>query len=425
MLAKKVWSIVAAIIVVIAGGLLFAYNNRVKVLVTTVKNGSIQQSIELRGRVELDQTMLVYTQTAGKIFKMFMNEGEWVAKGVELARLDLAENNLAMEKAKELYLAAQIELNALEQSIRSQQLKDAQAKVEEAKAALVTARKEYHYKLECLAKARQLKEQDPNTEANYTDAQLLANNAAEMVKELERRLEIAQYNVSLLMTTVSPEDLAVARARVEQTKSHLLELERNAERSVIVAPIAGTILSRFVKEGEVVATGTELYEIGDYDSAYVRIDVLVDDATKIQLGQKVWLTGEILNGQQIAGEIYYIAPKAEKIVSSLGVEQQRVMMKIHYNQAAYNFRPGYEVDVKIITARKEKVLYIPERAIFGAAMAKQVFLVRKDHLELRKIEVGIESQEMREITAGLKLGEKVVLDPENNLKPGLWVKQGQ
>ena len=422
MSAKKVWVILIATLIAIAGWFLIAYTNRVEVLATTVKSGAIREYIELRGKVELDRTMLVYTQTAGIIKTMAVEEGEWVAEGVELVRLDLRENNLAVEKAQAAHLAAQMELITIEQSIRPEQMKQAEAQVEQAKEALVTARKEYHYKLECLAKARQLKEQGQNAEADYKDAQTLANTAAEMVKELERRLEIAQYNVSLLMTAISPEEVAVARARVEQTKLRLIELERNLERSVIDAPIAGTILSRYVKEGEVVQSGTALYEIGDYNSAYVKVNVLVDDATKIRVGQEVRLTGEILNDKTIVGEIYYIAPKAEKMVSSLGVEQQRVIMKIRYNQAAYNFRPGYEMDVKIITAQKERVLYIPERALFGSKRSKQVFIIIKGRLELRSVETGIGSQEMREVVSGLKFGEKVVLDPGNNLKPGLWTK---
>lgn len=131
----------------------------------------------------------------------------------------------------------------------------------------------------------------------------------------------------------------------------------------------------------------------------------------------------MLNDGKIDGEVYYIAPKAESSVSSLGVEQQRVEIRLRYDNGTLNLRPGYGLDVDIITDERQSTLYVPGKAVFDMNGKDCVFIVNDGKLVLRQVAKGIENNDYIEITKGISEGDIVVVDPGNSLKPGARVKQ--
>jgi len=152
----------------------------------------------------------------------------------------------------------------------------------------------------------------------------------------------------------------------------------------------------------------------------VKVYVLQDDIGQVRKGQAVRLSGEILGKREIQGRVDYIAPAAEKITSSLGVEQTRFLTKI-VPASQGELKPGFKVDVAIITARRQQALAIPATALIESASGPQVLVVRKDTAVLKRVETGLSTGEYVEIVRGLRAGEKVILEP-GKVKPGERVK---
>ena len=114
-------------------------------------------------------------------------------------------------------------------------------------------------------------------------------------------------------------------------------------------------------------------------------------------------------------------------VSSLGVEQQRVLVIIKFDEqglaelhkAGRELGADYRVRVKIYTGRRDDALKIPRSALFrSAAGTWQTFVVRGGRARRVDLEVGLANDFEVEVTAGIEPGEPVILAPESSLTDG-------
>lgn len=367
---KKVVYILLGIVVMAIIALISNYARQQTVDAFPVRKGEIQKIIEVRGIVELGNKETVYSQLTGTIEELKVEEGDKVHPGFIAGSFSSQDLKLAQDKA----LA---------------QLKHAQA-VEAAAWEEYTYKKELYEKNEVLYESGAIPKQD--------------------LKELETQLNITELKAR------------GDKAAREQAEVALQEITNNMEKLIISSDSGGVILTKYVEEGAVVQAGAPLLEIGDNTTVYIRVDVLSDDVTEMELGQEAIISGDVLGLSTIKGKIYYIAPKAEKSISSLGVEQQRVEVRIKIQDMLEKFKAGYGVDVDIVIGEKKDTLYIPEKAIFKLNGTDTVFVIEGERLELRTVQKGIENTDYTEVLAGVAEGEQVVLDPPEDLKPGMRVR---
>ena len=409
-------------LLVITGlGWMLKRTNAIPVRLVTVYSGTFREYIELRGILELDGSETIFSEVSGRVLLMNVDEGDWVEEGTELARLDMTELKLGLEKAQSVYEGAVASLEDLKRSVKPEEIRQAKHQVEQAEIAFETARKDYQYQKERADQFRGLFLEGAISKQQLKDAEIQEAAAVGALGDMERRMRISYDNLSLLEQGVSKEAVNASRSLVEQARVQVSEALNALNKSRFYSGIRGRVLTKHVKEGMFLTPGTSVFTIGNPDTAYVRVDVLVDDAEKIRVGQKVVVSGDILGKRDIPGLIYFIAPKAETKISSLGVEQQRIEMRVRLEELN-NLQTGYGVDVKIITDEKEQALSVPDKAVFELDGEDHVFLVNNGLLELRPVKIGLENDDALEIIDGLKAGEVVVDDPETKLKPGMRVK---
>lgn len=416
------------ILAVVVAGLvitLIVMSNMVKAIdVDTEKaqKGVFQGRIELRGKVMLEVKEKVFSRLSGNIKEIRAKEGDNVEAGTVLAQLDVQDIKLAVQKAEEAYNAAKASLEDYKISIRPEEIRQAEAQAQQAAIAVEAAQKDYNYKKDKLEKTRELQKEGGAAIQELKDAELAFSEADSKLKDAVQTLSISKNNLSKLKKGVSEHGIDAAKANAEQAKVQVEELRNNLGRASVYSGMEGTVLARHIEKGEFVQQGTLLYELGDNDSAYVRVDILADDAKKVKVGQKAVITGEVVDDREYEGEIYFMAPRAETTVSSLGVEQQRVEVRIKYDNTAASLKPGYGVDVKIITQEKANAVFVPDKAVFDLEEDEGVFIVKSGKLALKKVLTGIENDDHIEILEGIEEGEEVVVDPDNKLKPGMRVK---
>jgi len=128
--------------------------------------------------------------------------------------------------------------------------------------------------------------------------------------------------------------------------------------------------------------------------------------------------------QGVKGTIRKIHPKAQSVMSALGIEQKRVRVEINLENEAAGLRPGYEMTVKIIKQSSKGTLIIDEKAVFSYQGKDHVFVNEDGVAKLRAIEKGIEGSEQVEVVRGLMEGEEIILSPDETLEEGTKVKGG-
>ena len=102
----------------------------------------------------------------------------------------------------------------------------------------------------------------------------------------EQELERARAEDELLRAGAWTQDIDVARAQVELAKSQLAQIETEIERTVVRAPVDGTLLQVNVRPGEYVGTspGQNLVLLGDSRELHVRVEIDENDIPRFRPG---------------------------------------------------------------------------------------------------------------------------------------------
>ena len=200
-----------------------------------------------------------------------------------------------------------------------------------------------------------------------------------------------------------------------------LELEQQQENLLVRAPIAGVVLKKEVELNQVVSPGAEAFVIGASHQLEVEADILADDVVKVRPGNMVEISGQATGGAVLQGVVAKVAPMARNIVSSLGVNQKRATVTIDFTGDTGLLKPGYDVDVRIITQIKPEAITVPLSAIFDIQGKNHCFVIDNGRTRLREVQIGIENDEQVEVIAGLEVGERVLVKPDNNMKEGIKV----
>lgn len=400
----------------------FSISSTAEVMTELVGKGDIKEMIELQGKVELNENEKIYARLEGFIDEIYVYAGDEVDEDSKLIQLSVDNVEFAISKAEAAYSAASAQLESLKRSIRPEHIKLAEAELEKAKAMEKAALCDYTNKQYNFENIKVLYANGAISEKEMKDTELLAAVAEGYFRSAEQVTSMAQYNLDIAMDGVLKEEIRAAEANVRIAKVQLDELIYNKGKTNVCSSIRGIVMSKEVDKDQAVSSGTLMYEIGNYDSAYIKVDVLVDDISNIKIGQKVVISGDVINDDEINGEVYYIAPKALSKVSSLGVEQQRIEVRIRFDNSSLKLKPGYTLDVDITTKEKQDTLYISDKAVFTMDGKEAVFVVKKGKLVIQSIEIGIENDDYIEVVSGLSEGDMIVVDPDSKLKPGKRVK---
>jgi membrane fusion protein (multidrug efflux system) len=211
--------------------------------------------------------------------------------------------------------------------------------------------------------------------------------------------------------------IQVAEASASQARTELAIAERQLGRAQILAPMSGRVSKRMADAGTMVSPGTPLYSIVDDSVFELRSSVASGDFGKLKIGEKVTVTVDALPGFTAEGEVNRITPQVDARSRSF-----EIIIRV----------PGRPQLVSGLFARAEvKVREVPGSIVVPpAALVRdgadpthaQTFVIAGGKAERRDVTVGFEVPDAVQVTAGLKAGEVVVVDPPSALGPGTQVQ---
>jgi HlyD family secretion protein len=108
-------------------------------------------------------------------------------------------------------------------------------------------------------------------------------------------------------------------------------------------------------------------------------------------------------------------------VSALGVEEQRVNVRIAFAEPATAGRAlgeGYRVEIRIVVWEHTDVVKVPVAALFRHAEDWAVFAVDDGRVRTQIVEIGERNAAEAEVVSGVAEGQTVVLYPPDTLKDG-------
>lgn len=399
---------IAVVILAGLGAFIASRNNAIEVNSSAVMLGHIAEYVEDLGVVKSKNHENIYTPVSGRVNEVMVDIGDKVKKDDTLLKLD--EDQLERQIA---------ELEAQRANILAQ--------YEEVKKP-IDSRSIKKLELEIADMERKLK----NSEESVIDMKLLLETGAVSNDEYENairsldteRSDLAKtkLDLELLKKPLSANIAAQYEAQLKQLDIQREELMDIDEDLAIIAGTNGTVLRKDVEKGSFLQAGMLVMEIVDVDNLYIESDILVGDIGSIKEGLEVVISSKDLGIDHLAGKVTKIHPNAFSKVSDLGVEQKRIKVDIDILDPATNLKPGYDLDIKIITNSKENALQIPENAVFTMDKKDYVFVDDNGKAKLREIERGLESDRQVEVLSGLEEGEIVILSPDSDLEDGARIK---
>lgn len=405
---KIIWIGLIVVIIAIAAYSFYASKQPVTVDMGTVEKGNIDKYIEETAIVQLENETAIYTTEGGKVLEVMAEIGQDVIADHTLLRLDDESIKLQMKN-----------LEAQKQSI----LAEYAGANEPASAAEIR-------KLNAQVKSTEVAYQDvsrivENNKALYESGAISMDAYQSSLSSLassEAALEAAKSNLELAQNGVSGNVRRQYEAQLAGIQANIGLLQKRLGDLNIVSPINGIILTRNVEKGAILQPGTLIFEVGDKSGMYLESDILVDDIANVKVGSIVLIENEDLGIKAVKGVVRKIYPKAFSKMSELGIEQKRVKIEINFSNGIPDLKPGYDMNVKIITASKENTLLIDEKAIFEYQGKDHVFVNENGVANLRAIEKGLEGDDSVEVLSGLKEGERIVLSPDEKLAEGTKIK---
>jgi HlyD family secretion protein len=291
-----------------------------------------------------------------------------------------AATDQALRQAEQQLAAARAQLDALLAGPDEAQLAAAQSSVTSA-AAQVDSRQ---------AELDQLRQ--GATAAQFSNA--------------EAQLAQAEAVLSELVSGPTAEEITAAEAEVEQARLSLADAEEALARATVVAPFAGMVTAVSVVEGEI-ASGPVVELIDDSELA-VTLQVDEADVGALSVGQPATITLSTWPDTEIPGEIARIAPGARTETGSSLVTFE---VRVGLGATDLPVRAGMTAEASLITAEREEVLLVPNRAIRVNREngTYSVLLVNGETTQEVPVTIGLRDDENTQITSGLNPGDELAL----------------
>jgi HlyD family secretion protein len=370
-----------------------------KIKTAKAEIGAVQVRVTEVGSVEPQVKVDVKSVLSGKVVELLVREGDRVARGQVLARVEPDVN-----QARDL---AQVKNG-----------------VHEAEITLSEAKANYDRNRGLLQQGLLSQQADLESETKYRSAKASFDAAVEKYKIVQE----------------SGVPIALAGA-ADMT-----------QRLNVAAPMNGVVIRRGVELGDTVTSGvssfnagTVLMTVADIGTMIVKAGVNEVDIGKVRLEQPVKVSLDAYPKVKFAGVIKRIAPAArlEEKVKVFDVE-------IAMDRQGAELRTGMTANIDVIGEKREKVLTVPVEALFKKEDTEIVYIKKaeapktadggflssahaagkkdtpapklddkdkwKEKFEVREIETGLASFDKVQVVKGLSAGDEVAVEDPTRIK---------
>ncbi|MCC5601901.1 efflux RND transporter periplasmic adaptor subunit [Nostoc favosum] len=363
---------------------------RVKTAIARLQ--SVETKRVLTGTVEPVETVNLTSRVTGKVRQLAVQEGDRVKTGDTLVVIDVADIQAQSGQA-----LAGVNMAQSNYQTAQAQWREARAQLQEAEAELADARLEQQR----MAMLR----------SEGAVSQQVLDKANTRVQMTQARIQQIQAGISQAQATMNQ-----ARAQVKQSQAQVSQVSANLNYGKITAPFNGTITRKHAEVGAMAGPGQQLVTLESSDR--LRFSTQVPESLIVQVtqGQPVSVRLDALN-RSVLGAVSQIIPSADPKTRNFEV-------KVALNKVS-GMIPGMFgrlqlADGAAATFGERIALVIPKSAIIKQFGVTGVFKIDdKDRAIFQPITTGKTQNFEIEVFSGLKAGNRLVLEPTDNLKEGI------
>ena len=252
--------------------------------------GNNEKEYDATGTFEATETT-VSAEQSGTLMRFDVSEGDEIAAGKEVGLVDTTQLWLKIQQMGATKAVYQSQKPDMEKQIAATRQQLAKAKTEQQR---------YEELVKDGAAPRKM----------LDDA---TSQVAVLQKQLDAQVSTLNTQLSTLNSQLSTVDVQVSQLRDQLEKCH------------IVTPIAGTVLEKYVEQGEFVATGKPLFKMADVQQMFIRAYITSAQLQGIKVGQQAKVFADYGDGQrkEYEGKVTWISSRSEFTPKTILTDDER------------------------------------------------------------------------------------------------------
>ncbi len=257
---------------------------------------------------------------------------------------------------------------------------------------------------------------DTSTEQAQLEGALADDELAKQTLERARRLRRELTNTQA--------DLEAAEARAIQAASNVRNLRAIIAKKVIVAPFAGRVGIRQVELGQVLQLGTPIVSLQTVTPIFAEFQLPQQALADVKIGQRISLKVDVFPGASWDGTVSTINPEVD-------TSTRNVRMRATVENKDGKLLPGMYANVEVFSDKVEQVLIVPATSVLFAPYGDSVYVLEdkkgddgKSQLVARQrfVRAGEHRGDFVAIVSGLTAGETVVSNGAFKVRNGQSVQ---
>jgi HlyD family secretion protein len=335
--------VLALLVVAAAAGGWYWYQSRsgddeVRYRIAKVERGSIAAVVVASGTLNAVTTVQVGSQISGQVKEIFADFNTAVKKDQIIAQIDPATFELRVNQARADLDAAEGALAVARSGLAAQQ-----AELGRVKVMLADAQRDYERK-------KTLVDKNYISGAELDKARTVLDSTREQLKAVEAQAKVSQAQISS------------ARAAVKQRESLLKQAQVDLERTIIRAPVDGTVILRNVDAGQTVAASLQapvLFTIAQ-DLRDMQVEAAIDEADvgRLRVGMPASFAVDAFPRRSFSGEIKQIRKSPQNVQN---VVSYTVVISAANPDLA--LLPGMTANVRVAVENRASALKVPNAAL--------------------------------------------------------------
>jgi HlyD family secretion protein len=303
-LKRTAWIVALVVLIGIAAGLAWWLNRR--------ENGA--RELTLYGNVDLRQVQLSFNNSE-RIAAVLVQEGDRVRQGQLVARLDTRRLEPQVAQAEAQVAAQQQVVQRLRSGSRPEEIAQARANVESAKADTVNARQQYERMKSAaeMSAGRAVRQQD-------------VDSAKAALEVAEAKLVVNQRALELAVIGPRKEDIAEAEAQLRANEAQLALLRQQLADAQLLAPVDAVVRTRILEPGEMASPQKPVFTLAITNPKWVRAYVSEPDFGKLHEGMAAAIAVDSFPGRRFEGWVGFISPVAEFTPKAVQTEELRTSL---------------------------------------------------------------------------------------------------
>lgn len=365
------------------------------VSVITLERRPLKEVLAVSGPVSGTDSVDVVSSIHAEILEIHVKEGDKVTKGQILAELDRTDLEREVEVARNAWELARVN--------KEQKDKEEKLGYEKAVQDLQKAQTDYSRSSVLFASG----------DISQAEMEVVSNTLN------DARRAVEGYTVEGGRGVADPSyELQIQSAACELEKK-----EEALENTQIKSAIDGTVVRVNSKVGQFadkVENDKPMFSIENLDQLEMKIPVSEYSIGKVQVGQQVQITADILGGEAVQGQVVKISPTGEE--KGGGSTERVIPITIQITSQDTRLIAGITARAEILIQQSDQALTVPMTALLEDGSGTSVAVVENQTIRRIPVTVGVDGDVNVEILPQegyeLKEGMEVVVNPDPQMADG-------